>query len=268
MDALEAAVACARRGVRGALATVVERHGSTPSTPGQKLFAGADGTCVGTVGGGAVEREVIASLLEMLASESPAHGVRTFQLGQELGMCCGGRVEVLMEPVEPVVPCLIVGGGHVGTALAPLLARVGFVVTLVDERDEWGKTGRLPGIRCVLGDFDDPECAIDVAGAVLVMTHDHSLDQRAIEWALTKGYSFIGGVGSRAKATRTRDRLAVKGFSESDLARIRMPLGVDVGARLPDEIAVAIAAEMVGWRRRGAAAASSPRGARRSEVLR
>jgi xanthine dehydrogenase accessory factor len=259
VDALEAAAACARRGIRGALATVVKRHGSTPSTPGQKLFAGADGTCIGTVGGGAVEREVLACLEDMLTSESPQHCMRSFELGQELGMCCGGRVEVVVEPIEPVIPCLIVGGGHVGTALAPILARVGFAVTLVDERDAWGEAGRLEGVHCVVGDYDDPECAIDVAGVVLVMTHDHGLDQQIIEWALGRGYGFVGGVGSRAKAKRTRDRLAAKGFSEADLSRVRMPLGVDVGARLPDEIAVSIAAEMVGWRRRRIGCSSSSR---------
>jgi xanthine dehydrogenase accessory factor len=249
-DVMEAAVACARRGARGALATVVERHGSTPSTPGQKLFVGADGTCVGTVGGGAVERDVLVALSVMLAARDPRHESKSFALGPELGMCCGGRVEVVIEPIDAVTPCLVVGGGHVGTALAPMLARVGFVVTLVDAREAWGRENRLPGVRCVVGEFDDPECAIDRRGAVLVMTHDHGEDQRAIEWALSRGYAFVGGVGSRAKAKRTRDRLAAKGVSEADIARIRMPLGVDVGARLPDEIAVAIAAEMVGWRRR------------------
>src|SRR5271155_3097451 len=89
-ETLSAAVECARRGVRGALATVLERHGSTPSTPGQKLFAGADGTCVGTVGGGAVEREVLACLSAMVADGRAAkHELRSFALGAELGMCCG-----------------------------------------------------------------------------------------------------------------------------------------------------------------------------------
>src|SRR5277367_3370326 len=126
-DTLAATVECSRRGVRGALATVLARHGSAPSTPGQKLFAGADGTCVGTVGGGAVEREILTCLDSMLASDEARHETRTFQLGQELGMCCGGRVEVFLEPIDAVVPCLIVGGGHVATALAPMLARLGFL---------------------------------------------------------------------------------------------------------------------------------------------
>lgn len=254
-EALSAAAACARRGVRGALATVFARHGSTPSTPGQKLFAAADGTCIGTVGGGAVEREVLACLQALITGGDAGYETRSFHLGQELGMCCGGRVEVFLETIDPVVPCLIVGGGHVATALAPLLARLGFAVTVVDEREEWGRTGRIDGVRCVVGEFDDVECGLDAERAprtaVLVMTHDHALDQRVIEGALSRGAGFVGGVGSRAKAIRTRERLEAKGFGEADLARVRMPLGVDIGARLPDEIAVAIAAEMVAWRRRG-----------------
>ncbi len=81
------------------------------------------------------------------------------------------------------------------------------------------------------------------------MTHDHALDQRAIEWALKRGFAYVGGVGSRAKAKRTRDRLKAKGFEDADVERVRMPIGVHVGARLPSEIAVAIAAEMVSWSR-------------------
>ena len=252
VETLEAAAACSRRGVHGAIATVLARHGSAPSTPGQKIFAGSDGTCVGTVGGGAVEREVLLALGAMLSDPQARHDTRTFQLGQELGMCCGGRVDVFFEPIEGVVPCLLIGGGHVATSLAPMLARLGFAVTLVDERDAWGQEGRLLGVRCIVGEFDDPECALGESAsraAVLVMTHDHGLDQRAIEWALEQGAGFVGGVGSRAKAKRTRDRLAVKGVAETDLSRVRMPLGLDVGARLPEEIAVAIAAEMVAWRR-------------------
>ncbi len=247
---LEVAVERGRHGVRGALATVVARHGSAPGTPGQKLFVGEDGACVGTVGGGAVEREVLAALHEMLASDRPKHDVRSFKLGAELGMCCGGSLDVMLEPVEALAPMLVVGGGHVATACAPMLAKLGFAVTVVDARDAWGSPGRLDGVTCVVGDYDDIGRAFPKHSAVLVMTHDHALDQDVIEWALSRGFAFVGGVGSRAKAQRTRDRLEHKGFSEDDRARVRMPIGVDVGARLPDEIAVAIAAEMIAWRRK------------------
>jgi xanthine dehydrogenase accessory factor len=247
---LHAAASCASSGIRGAMATVLERHGSAPGTAGQKLYLGEDGTCVGTVGGGAIERATLETLRAVVADPLAKHAVRTFKLGAELGMCCGGQVEMLVEPIDGVVPCLVVGGGHVASALAPLLVRVGFAVTVVDAREGWGDEDRIPGVRCVQGEVDDADVDVDPRGVCLVMTHDHSLDQDAIEWALKRGFAFVGGVGSRAKAERTRQRLEAKGFPESDRARVRMPLGVDIGARLPDEIAVAIAAEMVAWRKK------------------
>lgn len=210
---------------------------------------------MGTVGGGAIEREVLASLLAAVAAlragadAESIFATRAFHLGQELGMCCGGGVEVAIEAIASLIPCLIIGGGHVATATAPLLARVGFAVTVVDAREAWGEEGRIAGVKCVVGDFDDVGRDFPKGSAVLVMTHDHALDQRATEWALKHGFAFVGGVGSRAKGKRTRDRLEAKGFTLADRERIRMPIGVHVGARLPDEIAVAIAAEMVAWRR-------------------
>jgi xanthine dehydrogenase accessory factor len=247
---LEAAASRATAGIRGAMATVLERHGSAPGTAGQKLYLAEDGTCVGSVGGGAIERATLEALQTVVSDVLAKHQVRSFKLGAELGMCCGGRIEVLIEPIEGVVPCLVVGGGHVATAVAPLLVKVGFAVTVVDARDGWSDEGRLPGVRCVQGEIDDVGRMMDARGVCLVMTHDHQLDQQAIEWALGHGFAFVGGVGSRAKAERTRQRLEAKGFGEEDRARVRMPLGLDIGARLPDEIAVSIAAEMVAWRKR------------------
>ena len=243
---LAAAASGAARGLRGAMATVLERHGSAPGTPGQKLYIAEDGTCLGTVGGGAIERETIVALLALVEDPLAKHQVRTFKLGAELGMCCGGRIAMMIEPIEGVMPCLIVGGGHVATAVAPLLLKVGFAVTVVDAREGWGDEARIEGVRCINGDHDD----VDVRGACLVMTHDHQLDQQVIEWALGKRFAYVGGVGSRAKAERTRQRLEAKGIAEADRARVRMPIGVEIGARSPDEIAVSIAAEMVAWRKR------------------
>ena len=256
---LEVAAALAKRGVGGAMATVVARHGSAPSTPGQKLYVGEDDTCIGTVGGGAVEREVIEALDAMLraacgkdappGNRAGRHEMRSFSLGAELGMCCGGSVNILLEPIDAQMPCLIVGGGHVATAVAPLLAKIGFAVTVCDSRENWGEEGRIAGVTCVVGEHDDAGKDFPTSGACLVMTHDHGLDQDVIEWAMKKKFAYVGGVGSRAKAQRTRDRLEAKGFPESDRQRLRMPIGVDIGARLPDEIAVSIAAELVSWRR-------------------
>jgi xanthine dehydrogenase accessory factor len=257
IEVLEIAAARGRAGISGAMATVLARHGSAPSTPGQKLYLGADGTCAGTVGGGAVEREVLAALGAMVAGGGGRkgrggggrHQMRSFKLGAELGMCCGGGVEILLEPIEALAPCLVVGGGHVATATAPLLARVGFAVTVVDAREGWASEGRIDGATCIAGEHDEVGRDLPREAAVLVMTHDHALDQDVIEWALREKFAFVGGIGSRAKAQRTQARLEAKGFSGEDRARVRMPLGLGIGARLPDEIAVSIAAELVQWRR-------------------
>jgi xanthine dehydrogenase accessory factor len=238
---------CLRRGVALVVATVVARHGSTPATPGQKLLLAADGECAGTVGGGALERAVLRAMHRCMNDRDPT--LVSFALGASLGMCCGGRVEVLLEPMAAPLPVGIVGAGHVATALAPLLARTGFAVTVADPREAWSDPTRIPEVSFVTGDHESLAGRVALRGALLVMTHDHQLDQEAIAWALRKGYAFVGGVGSRAKAIRTRERLAARGFAPEDVARVRMPLGVDIGARLPDEIAVSIAAEMIAWSR-------------------
>jgi xanthine dehydrogenase accessory factor len=270
-DALRVALAALDRGERAVVATVIARSGSTPSTPGQKLALTASLVAVGTVGGGAVERAVLASMAAALVAPSPAPRVETFRLGPSLGMCCGGQVEILVEPLVPPVSVFVVGAGHIGTHLAPLLASLGFRVTLADGRDAAADPARLVGlpagaaVRLVHADHDEPAVLEGFAGAragaaVLVMTHDHGLDQDAIEWAVRAGFGFVGGVGSRAKAVKTRDRLEAKGFAAADVARVRMPLGVDIGARTPAEIAVSIAAELVAWRA-GAARAVNAEGA-------
>ena len=261
------------------LATVVARRGSTPSTPGQKLLLSSPAVtsasaalAVGTIGGGAIELRVLARMRQMLGGPPSPPGIETFDLGSALGMCCGGSVDVLFERLEPALSVLVVGAGHIGASLAPLCAGLGFRTVVCDQRE--GAAERVVGREGVQAsgrpvvvlplEHDDPE-VLDavgdpVAAAALVMTHDHQLDQAAIEWALARRFAFVGGVGSRAKAARTQARLEAKGVATIDIERVRMPLGVVVGARAPLEIAVAIAAELVAWRaeRHGSARVRAP----------
>ena len=254
-EVLREAAGAAERGARVAMATVIARRGSSPSTPGQKLFLDDAGTCFGTVGGGAVERAVLRALVARLIEADPREAtpgvVTTFKLGPELGMCCGGGVDVLIELVPAPWPIVVVGAGHIGSIAGPLLARTGFTVTMVDEREAWAEreTEERARLRRVTGEFSFVGRSVPRRGAIVTMTHDHQLDQRVIEWGLREGFAFVGGVGSRAKAARTRARLSAKGFSERDVARVRMPLGVAIGARTPDEIAVSIVAELIAFRR-------------------
>lgn len=254
-EVLRHALASVESGRRVVLATVVQRKGSTPSTPGQKLVLVSATEAVGTIGGGAVELHILRLMAAELTGGSGQPRTETVQLGAALGMCCGGSVEVLIETLEPPASVVLVGAGHIGRALLPLLESLGFRVALCDAREQLEAFGdELVGHErtTFFEDYEDPG-VVELIGAVecsaaLVMTHDHQLDQDVIEWALTRGFGFVGGVGSRAKAARTRTRLVAKSFPESDTERVRMPLGVDIAARSPAEIAVSIAAELVKWR--------------------
>jgi xanthine dehydrogenase accessory factor len=269
-EALRAALEAIERGRRVVLASVIARYGSAPSTPGQKLCLLEDLSAIGTVGGGAVEKAVLMAMRCALDDAASLPKVETFRLGPSLGMCCGGSVDILIEPMFPAVHVLVVGAGHVGTFAAPLLASLGFRVTVCDARQAAADPARLArgvgvdggeprpaatadALRVLHNEHDDPEVLAvlprDLAeSAMLVMTHDHALDQAAVEWALARGFGFVGGVGSRAKAARTRARLEAKGVPELDIARVRMPIGVDIGARTPAEIGVSLAAELIAWR--------------------
>ncbi len=253
-EVLRVASEAAASGEVVVLATVLARRGSTPATPGQKLVLTSTGACVGTVGGGALERAVLQALaLRLAADDVTTVRTETYKLGASLGMCCGGTVDVLFETVASAPPVLLVGAGHLGQATAPLLGRCGFAVTLTDEREVWIERARAaiggPRVRCLAEPFDEAARKLPRRAAVVAMTHDHTLDQDVIEWALREGFAYVGGVGSRGKRARTVARLEAKGFPAGTIARVQMPVGLEIGARTPDEIAVAIAAELVRWRR-------------------
>jgi xanthine dehydrogenase accessory factor len=267
-EVLAFALDARRAHARVAIATVVERQGSAPSTPGQKLavaLRSATGAlreqtvdALGTIGGGAVERAVIDALLAAAVSPSREPRLDTFRLGPSLGMCCGGSVRVLVESLRPAFSVVLAGGGHVGRSTAKVLSGAGFRVVVVDGRH--GVATRLaeelaasPAIAVIGADFDDPEAVVAMGDpaetAFVAMTHDHLLDQRVVEWALDRGFAFVGGVGSRAKAERTRQRLAARGRELAPDA-LHMPVGLAIDARLPEEIAIAIAAQLIEFRAR------------------
>jgi xanthine dehydrogenase accessory factor len=161
-------------------------------------------------------------------------------------------VEVYVEPLQARVPLVIYGAGHVAHAVAPLACALDFDVTIVDDREELATTGRFPGCTLVVG---DPRAhARDLAGDAdahwLIVTHDHPLDQDLAETLLPKSCAWIGMIGSRGKVSRFFVRFRAAGLDESLFRKLCAPVGLDIGAETPAEIAVAIAAELVRVRRR------------------
>jgi xanthine dehydrogenase accessory factor len=236
-------------GGRAALVTVVRATGSTPRSPGARMLVHPDGRIEGTIGGGRIEEEAIREAIRAIADGSP----RTVehQLTQELGMCCGGSIALFIEPILPAPRLIIFGAGHVGAALSRMAAASGLVVHVADERDELLTPVRLPEARALHADLDDPAIPFSETAFVMITTHDHSLDQRLVEKALRRPFAWLGMIGSRRKALLTKERLEAKGFGAAEVARLRSPVGLAIGAETPEEIAVSILAEIVA-RRRGA----------------
>jgi xanthine dehydrogenase accessory factor len=241
--------------VPAVMATVIDAVGSSPQEAGARLVATSDGQVAGTVGGGAFEQRVLEEAKALLAGAA-AGGPRTrrlaLNLATELGMCCGGAMEAFLEVVPLPARLVVLGAGHIAQPLVEIAARTGFEVVVVDEREAWATGERFPAARHVL--CDDPEAAIaelalDAATAVVVVTHSHPLDQALVKALTASRAGFFGLVGSEAKRNRFLMRLRAQGVDEAALSRLRAPLGVQIGAETPEEIALAIAAELVAWRR-------------------
>jgi len=251
VEVLRRATEALSRCVDCCVATVIARSGSAPSTPGQKLLVGSDGQAAGTVGGGGVERAVVERMQQTLAQGEGDPQMVSYNLAKDLGMACGGTVDLVIEPMWSSTPAMIVGAGHVGFCVAQLLPKLGFSVLMVDERPATlapERVALLEGVRTRLGTAAQTASDLPRRGAVVVATHEHARDVDAVVWAVLEGFAYVGGVGSRAKAARVQEVLREKGVDEATAARVRMPVGLEIGARTPEEIAIAIAADLIAWR--------------------
>lgn len=234
-------------GRRGALATVVRVSGSVPQQPGARLLLAPDGATTGTVGGGAVERAVLDALGQCRQHGRPELVV--YDLARDLGMCCGGRMEIFVEPVEAEQRLLVFGAGHVAKPTAELARRVGFAVTVVDDREELANRERFPDCELVLAEPREAAACIAPRAEdwVLIVTYDHRLDEEALDTFARLPHRYLGLIGSRRKVLRILQRIASRG-DLPPLDRVFAPVGLDIGAVSPEEIAVSIVAELVAIR--------------------
>jgi xanthine dehydrogenase accessory factor len=211
------------------------------------MLVRADGEIVGTIGGGELEYRAIDLALEAIRLGRPQR--LSVHLTRDLGMCCGGAMEVYVEPLVGVERVHVFGAGHVGTATALLLQSLEFDVHVYDERPDWLNAERLPACTLVEG---DPRRKLPVLGpddSVLIITHSHALDQDLLEALLPQPVRYLGMIGSRAKVAKFFVRLRAAGVDQSLFRKVCAPVGLDIGAETPEEIAVAIAAEMIRVRR-------------------
>lgn len=166
-------------------------------------------------------------------------------------MCCGGEMAVFLEVLEPTPRLFLFGAGYIARPLAALAAGCGFDVTVVDERVEWAVAGRFPDCRVCMQAPEDFLRALETTADdyAVVVTHDHALDQRLVQELLRRPLKFVGMIGSVPKQRKFALRLKARGFSDEQIARLRTPLGMPIGADTPEEIAVSAMGELIAARR-------------------
>ncbi len=226
------------------LAIVVRAVGSVPRHAGAKMLVPLEGEPVGTVGGGAVEHAVIEEARRMLVTSEPA---RTLAMDLAQESACGGRMEVFLDPHRACKRIVLVGAGHVCAAVAPLLVRLGWDVTVLDPRAERLELSEYRHCRRVHAEFAAAAARIPFADDlfILIMTPQHTHDTEVADGALAKPWRWLGVIGSRRKAAQIKAELATRGHSPERIARLRSPVGIEIDSDTPDEIAVSIAAELI-----------------------
>jgi xanthine dehydrogenase accessory factor len=254
VDIYEEIVKLRQEGRRGTVATIVSAQGSIPSFKTAKMLVRDDGSICGTIGGGCVEADVWQAAREVMESEKPR--TLSFNLNQnpkyDTGLICGGTLDIFLEPILPAANLYIFGAGHVAVNLYKTATNCGFDVTVIDDRETFANRERFPEAKDVIAeDFDGAMARMcpDNSSYMVIVTRGHRDDMRVLRWAVQTPARYIGMIGSKRKTIAVFRELLKEGLSESAFDRVHSPVGLDIGAVTPEEIAVSITAELIALRR-------------------
>ena len=255
MDIYEEIVKLRREGRRGAVATIVNVRGSIPSFKTAKMLVREDGSICGTIGGGCVEADVWRAAREVMDQEKPR--TLSFDLNQDpkfdTGLVCGGTLEIFIEPILPQALLYIFGAGHVAYSLYKTAKDAGFDVTVIDDRETYANWDRFPHARDVIArDFDQAISTLEIGedNYIVIVTRGHRDDMRILRWAVQTKARYVGMIGSKRKTIAIFRELQKEGIPPELFDRIHAPIGLDIGAVTPEEIAISITAELIAARRR------------------
>jgi len=254
VDIYEEIVKLRQQGRRAAVATIVNVRGSIPSFKTAKMLVRDDGSILGTIGGGCVEAEVWQAAREVMESEKPR--TLTFNLNQDpkydTGLVCGGTLDIFIEPILPAAVLYLFGAGHISHHLSKAVSQVGFDVTVIDDRDHYANRERFPDAKEVIAeDFDRAMAQLHPSESsyIVIVTRGHRDDMRILRWAVQTQARYIGMIGSKRKTISVFRELTQEGLAPELFERVHAPVGLDIGAITPEEIAVAITAELIAIRR-------------------
>jgi xanthine dehydrogenase accessory factor len=242
-------------GERAVLATVVSSRGSVPRKAGTKMLIKGDGTLVGSIGGGNVEQAVQEKALAVMKSGEPQ--MMHFDLsgtGEEAWMICGGQMDVFLEPILPVETLYLFGAGHLSQSTAAVAKMLGLRVVVIDPRPEYNNIDRFPDADSLVVEECDnafSELNVDKDSYIVIYTTGHVSDEQCLQFAVGTAAKYVGMIGSKKKVKEIKERLRQKGVSQQQLDEIHAPIGLEINAQTPEEIAVSILAEIIKVRRSG-----------------
>ena len=239
-----------QRGEEVALVTIVASTGSTPQRVGAKMLVYADGRTVGTIGGGCYENDAFWKAREAIKARRPVN--LKFELNddfaQETGLVCGGQMEVFVEPVEPSPELYVFGAGHVGHFVAKMAHEVAFRVHVIDDREKFANAERFgEGIDVIVDHIPTwlQSHQLPATAYAVIVTRGHTHDLDALRALAGSSLRYLGLIGSKAKVKRIFDELLDEGMATESLLGVHAPIGLDIGAIAPQEIAVSIVAELI-----------------------
>ncbi len=215
-----------------AIVTVTETGGSSPRNSGTKMLVLNDGEIFGTIGGGQFEKQVIEEAINCLKEDSSKKSI--FNLGARSGQCCGGVVEVFIEPVNNYNNQLIIfGAGHVAQSVMETMVGTNFKLHILDmHKSPWQKSFESVYLR-------------NKNNYIVIMTHSHELDEEILESLINIDCKYLGLIGSETKWIRFQKRLIEKNITRDQLKKIRCPIGLGLWGKAPKEVAISLAAELL-----------------------
>lgn len=255
LEIYEELVKVISRGEQAVLATVISSKGSAPRGAGAKMLIKEDETFVGTIGGGGVEHQIRQKAIEIMKSGQSQ--VASFDLSGKdcvAQMICGGQMEVFLEPILPAETLYLCGAGHISQSTAAMGKTLGFRVVVIDPRPDFNNADRFPTAdSLVVEDYAIaiPKLNIDENSYIIIYTPGHIQDEQSLYFAAGTKAKYIGMIGSKKKVKEVKERLLQKGVTQENLNRVYTPIGLEIGAETPEEIAVSILAEIVKVRRGG-----------------
>jgi xanthine dehydrogenase accessory factor len=216
------------------------------------MLVKADGSILGTIGGGNLEFLAIKEALRAIQTGKSKHMDYSLKPGGDTGMICGGGAKVFIEPILSLPSLYICGGGHIGLVLAKIGKLLGFRVIVIDDRPEYANAERFPDAdQTIVSEYKDVFANVNVgrSGYIVIVTHGHKGDEVVLAGALGTSARYTGMIGSKKKVEATYARLRKKGFSQEQLSGVHSPIGLKIYAQTPEEIAISIMSEIIAVRR-------------------